>query len=285
MVLVGMVACTPSPGPPPVLGQQVAGSVLDSAGADTAVQVLQLNLCDSGFAACFTGRSTAEAAAVIRERTPDLVTLNEVCESDVAVLARALGDTRAGGPVASAFQAALDARTDGSMRCRDGRRYGIGVISRWPVVPGRAVTGGYYPARLQDRRSPEGRAWLCLDAAAAPAVTVCTTHLANSAREVAGAQCRYLFDTIIAQLRARAGAAPVIVGADLNLAGADGPWSCAPPGFPHVDDSGLQHVVGTPGFVLDGRRTIGLHGATDHPGLLVTLGRTAEEPDLLAAGP
>lgn len=283
MVLVSwVVACTPSTGLP-VSGAGLdpplpAGGLVGVEGHST-LQLLQLNLCDSGFAGCYTGRSTAEAAALIHARTPDLVTLNEVCEDDVAVLARALGETRPGGSVASAFQAALDTRTTGAMRCRAGRRYGIGVLSRWPVVPGPAVTGGNYPAGIQDRRSPEGRAWLCVDAAAEPAIIVCTTHLANDAREVARAQCHYLFDTIIAQLRARAGATPVVVGADLNLAGADGPWSCTPPGFAHVDDAGLQHVLGTPGFVVRGRGTYGLHGATDHPGLLVTLARTGEEPD------
>jgi endonuclease/exonuclease/phosphatase family metal-dependent hydrolase len=234
------------------------------------VRLLQLNLCNSGFAACFTGRSTAEAAAVIRAQLPDLVTLNEVCQDDVAVLGRVLGDLLPGEPVASAFRAAFDTRTAGPMRCRDGRRYGIGVISRWPLRPGSSVHAGTYPAPIQDGRSPEQRVWLCLDTAG-PASTVCTTHLASASRTIAAAQCAYLFDTVVARLRARAGSASVVVGADLNLAGADSRWSCTPSDYAHVDDAGLQHVVGTPGIAVRSRRTIELHGATDHPALVVAL--------------
>src|SRR4051794_39285269 len=61
-----------------------------------SVRVLQMNLCDSGIARCYTGRSVAEAAAVIRAERPDLVTLNEVCRNDVAVLARALSGASTG---------------------------------------------------------------------------------------------------------------------------------------------------------------------------------------------
>src|SRR4051794_2048932 len=120
---------------------------------------------------------------------------------------------------------------------------------------------------------PEERTWLCLDVTAPPAVTVCTTHLADTRREVAGAQCRYLFGTVIAGRRARDGAAPLVLGGDLNLGSGDSPdlTSCLPAGSALVDDGGRQHVVATPEFVVDSSRTIDLGGATDHPGLLVTL--------------
>ena len=236
-----------------------------------SVRVLQLNLCSSGIAGCYTGRSTAEAAAVIRAEMPDLVTLNEVCQDDVATLERALADVVPGGGVVSAFQAARNGRTGEPYRCRNGQQYGIGLVSRWPSVPGSSAGGGIYPA--QDREDPEERAWLCLDAAATPAVAVCTTHLAYTKREVAAAQCRYLFGTVIAEMRARDGAAPVVLGGDLNLGSGDSPdlQSCLPAGSALVDDGGQQHVVATPEFVVDSSRTIDLRGTTDHPGLLVTL--------------
>ena len=235
------------------------------------VRVLQLNLCNSGIATCYTGRSTAEAAAVIRAETPDLVTLNEVCQDDVSTLQRALADVVPGGGVVSAFQAARDGRTGEPYRCRNGQPYGIGVISRWPTVPGSSVGNGIYPT--QDTEDPEERAWLCLDVAATPTVAVCTTHLAYTKREVAGAQCRYLFGTVIAQMRAQVGAAPVVVGGDLNLGSGDSPdlRSCLPPGSALADDGGEQHVVATPEFAVDSSRTVDLRGTTDHPGLLVTL--------------
>jgi endonuclease/exonuclease/phosphatase family metal-dependent hydrolase len=253
-------------GPPPGPPTQGGGGV-----PAPPVRVLQLNLCSSGIALCYTGRSTAEAAAVIRAETPDLVTLNEVCEDDVLTLQRAFADVVPGGAVLSAFQAARDGRTGDAYRCRNGEQYGIGMVSRWPSVRGSSARGGIYPT--QDRQDPEERAWLCLDVAATPAVAVCTTHLAYTKREVAGAQCRYLFGTIIAEMRARHGAAPLVLGGDLNLGSGDSPdlKSCLPAGSALVDDGGEQHVVATPEFVVDSSRTIDLRGTTDHPGLLVTL--------------
>ena len=236
------------------------------------LRVLQLNLCSSGIAGCYTGRSTDQAAAVVRAEAPDLVTLNEVCQDDVADLERALADAVPDATVVSAFQPARNGRNGEPYRCRNGRQYGIGLVSRWPSVPGAAASGGIYPA--QDREDPEERAWLCLDAAAAPPVAVCTTHLAYTKREVAAAQCRYLFETVIAEIRARdRAAAPVVLGADLNLGSGDSPdlKACLPPNSALVDDGGPQHVVATPEYVVDDHRTIDLRGTTDHPGLLVTL--------------
>lgn len=249
-LLVLMAACTapapqPNAAPPPP--------------PDPSVRILQLNLCGSGIAGCYTGRSTAAAAAAIRAEQPDLVTLNEVCHEDVAALGQALGTA------ASAFQPARNGRNGEPYRCRNGQQYGVGVISRWPGSPAR---GGIYPA--QDADDPEERAWLCMDVAAGPPLALCTTHLAYTKRAVAGAQCRHLFDTVIAAIRA-----PVVMGGDLNLGPGTSPdlVSCIPAGSVLVDDGGEQHVVATPEFVVTASRTIDLHGATDHPGLLVTLAR------------
>jgi endonuclease/exonuclease/phosphatase family metal-dependent hydrolase len=257
---IGSNAVRPPPGPPTPVGDVPAAPV----------RVLQLNLCSSGIADCYTGRSTAEAAAVIRAETPDLVTLNEVCQDDVPVLQRALADAVPGGEVASAFQAARNGRTGEPYRCRNGQQYGIGIVSRWPSAPGSSAGAGIYPT--QDREDPEERAWLCMDVAATPALAVCTTHLAYTKREVAGAQCRYLFETVVADMRALDGAAPLVLGGDLNLGSGDSPdlRSCIPAGSALVDDGGQQHVVATPEFVVGSSRTIDLR-ATDHPGLLVTL--------------
>jgi hypothetical protein len=235
------------------------------------VRVLQLNLCNSGIAGCYTGRSVAAAAAMIRAETPDLVTLNEVCHEDVSALERALAEVVPGGAAVSRFQAARNGRTGEAYRCRNGQQYGVGLVSRWPSAPGSSAGGGIYPA--QDTDDPEERAWLCLEAAATPAVVVCTTHLAYTKREVASAQCRYLFGTVIAGMRARDGAAPLVMGGDLNLGNGDSPAvkACLPAGSVLVDDGTEQHVVATPEFVVDGYETIDLNDTTDHPGLLVTL--------------
>ena len=282
-LIVIVIGCAPATGTtaPEAAGPTTAGAAAepDPAPADrtpTPVRVLQLNLCSSGIAGCYTGRSTERAVAVVRAEAPDVVTLNEVCEDDVTAVERALDaavsdGSGPGGSVVSAFQPARDGRTGEPYRCRNGRQYGVGLVSRWPSTPGSAAEGGIYPA--QDRDDPEERAWLCLDAAAPAPVTVCTTHLAYTKREVAGAQCRYLFDTVIGDRRARDGAAPAVLGADLNLgSGADPDLkACLPAGSALVDDGGQQHVVATPEYVVGGHRTVDLRGTTDHPGLLVTL--------------
>jgi len=240
-----------------------------------AVRVLQLNLCDSGIAVCYTGQSTAEAAAVIRSVIPDVVTLNEICRDDVSTLRQTLADVLPGVDVVSGFQAAQDRRTGDDFRCRNGQSYGIGLISRWPSMSGSSAGGGIYPT--QDTEDPEERAWLCVSVAATAALAACTTHLADTQRDVAVAQCRYLFETVIAGLRGPDAVVPVVLGADLNLGSADDPdlRSCLPPGWPVADDGGVQRVVATPDFVVIGSRPIDLRGTTDHPGLLVTLTRSA----------
>jgi endonuclease/exonuclease/phosphatase family metal-dependent hydrolase len=277
--LIAVAACAPAPAataPPPAAGsgQPAPATPTPAPEPPAPVRVLQLNLCSSGIAGCFTGRgrSTERAAAVIRAEKPDLVTLNEACQDDVTALEQALADAAPDAAVVSAFQPARDGRTGEPYRCRNGRQYGIGLLSRWPSVPGSAVNGGIYPA--QDQEDPEERAWLCLDAASDPPVAVCTTHLAYTKREVAGAQCRYLFDTVIAEIRARDGAAPVVLGGDLNLGSGDDPdlKACLPPNSALVDDGGQQHVIATPEYVVDAHETIDLGDTTDHPGLLVTLG-------------
>src|SRR4051794_855229 len=174
----------------------VAGTPQDRG---ASLRVLQMNLCDSGAARCYTGRSVAEAGEVIRAQSPDVVTVNEVCRDDVTALGHALAGTGGGGVVVSAFQAAWDRRTGAALTCRNGRPYGIGLVARLAPVPQwYATVGGIYP--VQDPGNAEERAWVCLSPApgsALPvtAVAVCTTHLASSNPAVARAQCGYLLGT------------------------------------------------------------------------------------------
>jgi hypothetical protein len=152
------------------LAAVVAGA--RSAPNDT-VRVLQMNLCNSGLAGCYTGLAVGAAVDVIRAQAPDVVTLNEVCRADVAVLARA------SGAAASAFRPAMDRRTGEAVHCLDGEPYGIAVLTRRPA---KLTTGGIYPT--QDPTGPEQRAWLCLDTTDFAA---CTTHLDNGDAAVASA--------------------------------------------------------------------------------------------------
>jgi endonuclease/exonuclease/phosphatase family metal-dependent hydrolase len=241
------------------------------------VRILQLNLCDSGIAGCYTGRSLRAASALIRAERPDVVTLNEVCRGDVSVLGRTLSETRQSASVAVAFEAAVDRRTGRAFRCRNGEPYGIGIVARFGPSPSRIDRdGAIYPR--QDTTDPEERVWLCLHATAD--FYACTTHLASTSASVALAQCRYLLDTAVPAERARGGQDPVVIGGDLNLRSGGSPdaHSCLPAGFDQTDDSALQHVVVTAGVTVRSRRVISMHGTTDHPALLVALTVTVGTP-------
>jgi hypothetical protein len=232
--------------------------------AGRPVRVLQMNLCNSGEAGCYTGRALAAAIEVIRAHEPDLVTLNEICEDDVDALGRALAEVHQ-QRVVSAFQSARDGRTGEPYRCvRNGRPYGVGLLAR-VAEQGHTTHGEIYPA--QDPDDPEQRAWLCVTTAALHA---CTTHLAYTSATVALAQCRHLLETAIPTLR---GDLPTVLGADLNLRFGGSPdlGSCLPSGYLRVDDGGVQQVLVSDDFAVLSTRLIAMDGATDHPSLLVTL--------------
>jgi endonuclease/exonuclease/phosphatase family metal-dependent hydrolase len=239
------------------------------AGSDAArpaqLRVLQLNLCNSGIAGCYTGRSVAQAATVIRATAPDVVTLNEVCENDVAELARALAQVHRGATVATGFQAAFNDYTGQPVGCRNGQRFGNGLlvhVRRPHVTPHQY--GGIYP--MQFARD-EYRAWLCLRPT--EEFAACTTHLPDGDATTAVAQCAYLFGTVIPGMRTSADAPTTVIGADLNLGPADAA-SCHPPGYVQADDHIVQYVLATTDLRIDGVQIIDMRGTTDHPGLLVT---------------
>jgi endonuclease/exonuclease/phosphatase family metal-dependent hydrolase len=246
-------------------GSPAAGKVMHR-----PFRVLQMNLCNSGIAGCYTGRSVNEAAAVIRADVPDVVTLNEICQDDVKALDQVLADVNRGGTVVWAFKAAADRRTGGAFRCRNGLPYGIGLLAHL-AAPDRGYTtySGIYPT--QDAGDPEERAWLCVYATTG--FYACTTHLASTSPTIALAQCGYLLDKAIPAVRARGGYEPTVLGGDLNLryGGSPDVRSCLPSGYLRKDDGDVQQIVATTDFTVSSSRSIGMDGTTDHPGLLVAL--------------
>lgn len=247
-----------------------AGPSVAHTPGSTTLRVLQLNLCNSGRAGCYTGRSVAEAVEVIRAGTPGLVTLNEICQDDVAVLARAFADVHGRGSAVSAFAVAGDRPSGDATRCRNGQPYGIGLLLRLPAPdPAYTVHSGMHPT--QDVADPEQRAWLCVHVAGT--VHACTTHLAATSGTVALAQCRHLLDTVVPTIRRSAGYAPTVVGGDLNLRHGGSPdvRSCLPPGHRRIDDGAVQQIMATADVTIGARRSVDMRGATDHPGLLATV--------------
>jgi hypothetical protein len=252
----------------------LAGSTAAGGPTRPVFRVLQLNLCNSGAAGCYTGRSVAAAAAVIRANRPDVVTLNEICRNDVDELSQTVAGLY-GGSLAWAFKAAGDRRTGADFRCRNGQPYGIGLLVHLPSRLGYTVEAGLYPA--QDGSDPEERAWLCLHVTGA--FLACTTHLASASSIVSLAQCHYLLDTAVPAARVAVNE-PTVVSGDFNLghglfnvgrSGAGDIATCVPAGYLREDDGAVQQVMATTGFTVQIVELIDMHETTDHPGLLVTL--------------
>ncbi|MET8277978.1 endonuclease/exonuclease/phosphatase family protein [Micromonospora sp. NPDC005174] len=235
--------------------------------APTTLWVAQMNLCNSGRAACYTGRAVPRAAELIRTERPDLVTLNEICQDDVPTLEAVFATVHGRARVTSAFQAAGDRPSSADTRCRNGRAYGIGLLARLPTTASRyTVHSGIHPA--QDLADPEERPWLCVHVEGG--LNACTTHLAATSRSVALAQCGQLIDGILPAIRRRTGYAPTVLSGDLNLRPGD-VGTCVPPGHPRVGDGAVQHIVASDDISLCCARSVDMDGATDHPALLATL--------------
>jgi hypothetical protein len=249
-----------------VVAVLLSASTASGISAPMTLRVLQFNLCNSGIADCYTGRSVAQAAAAVRANAPDVVTLNEICRDDVDSVGHAMaGQSR----VATAFQPAGD-RRGGVFRCRNGQPFGIGVVVRLPAAsPGYATSTGVYPT--QDLGDPEERVFLCIRSIAA--FDACTTHLASDSSTVALAQCRYLLDTAVRGVRALDGGVPAVVAGDFNLVrgGPTDVRTCVPPGYVRVDDGEVQQAVATPGSVWASVSLVDMRATTDHPGLMVAV--------------
>jgi hypothetical protein len=262
---------------PAEVSGEVSDEALEAAPTDSVAGVLparypfwilQLNLCNSGLAGCYKGgQSVPEAAAKIQSNAPDVVTLNEICEGDVAPLRNALANVYTGGTVVSAFQPAFNRQTNAPYKCKNGQSYGIGIVAHIPApYTGHTTYGGIYPS--QDTSSNEMRAWLCLYAA--DSYYACTTHLASTSGTIALNQCKYLMNTAIPSVRSAGGYRPTVIGADLNLkyGGSPDAQSCVPAGYYRKGDGSVQHIMATTDLVFSSSRKIGMT-YTDHDGWFV----------------
>ncbi|WP_327011100.1 endonuclease/exonuclease/phosphatase family protein [Dactylosporangium sp. NBC_01737] len=250
----------------------VLAGALHGAGTGAPFRMLQLNLCNSGHAgvACYRdGWALAAAVQLIETVRPDVVTVNEVCDSDVAPLRQALGNT--GGGV---FQAVWDRAAADWMRCSGDRgRYGVAVVARERLRAG--GRGGLFPPLLQAHAANELRAWVC---GAFVSFVACTAHpqsprsgTGRADAAVALAQCRYVAGGILPGYPG-----PAVFGADLNLVwnGRAGAQRCVPAGWHRKGDGAFQHVLYSPAFEHAGTVTYPVRG-TDHDALLVHAVRVA----------
>jgi len=243
----------------------------------TPFTTLQLNLCNSGLAACYAtlnnGRAVPEAYAAIMALRPQIVTLNEVCRDDVVTgLYPALARGFPGDQVFWAFQPTAD-RLDASRayRCHNGEPYGVGILGRVRAESwaGLSVFNGLYPQ--QGDGPDELRVWLCV--AAIANYYACTTHLTFASASVAFRQCRHLLHVEIPAMRTAVGsAAPVLVAGDLNLRDGGTPdvRDCVPAGYRHLGDGDVQHLIVSGDLDLGPARRYPMRH-TDHSGWHVSV--------------
>jgi hypothetical protein len=250
---------------------------------------LQMNLCNSGIAGCFTGRAVGKAAQMVLERAPALVTVNEACESDVTeLLLPAMLTLYRNEWLFWTFAPAANRGIGDPVLCtpdplgKERGRFGNGAVGRLFTNsrPRFTFEGGLFP---DDRRSPdelqdlahaEMRSWVCANAYYYQA---CTAHLDNPSatgagtpeqERVASNQCRYL-----ASLSVPADPPTVILG-DLNM-GADpaakyNVLGCTPRGWSLSGDGVVQHALAGNGFSVIAVEVASMARTTDHPALIVS---------------
>jgi endonuclease/exonuclease/phosphatase family metal-dependent hydrolase len=239
-------------------------------GAAAERRLLHVNLCNSGRASCYReGRVIAEAIELLRSHKPDLVTLNEICLTDVVdQLWPALREALDDAPTYFAFQPALDYPEHVSSTCTNGSPYGIAIIARSAHAKREQIHahGESYP--VQDRYI-EDRVWLCVRAEGEQ--LACTTHLSSRKKEVARAQCAHLMTRVLPALGTEFEA--TIVAADFNLkargGAAEGAQACVPAGYSRVDDGDVQHIIMSSALTPTETAALPLQ-FTDHPALLTT---------------
>jgi endonuclease/exonuclease/phosphatase family metal-dependent hydrolase len=218
---------------------------------------MQMNLCLSGVAGCYTKVEypavVKEAVARIREAHPDAVTFNEACGRDVAFIAR-----RAGYHMRFS-RVIYDGKPLPCIKPGGRGLFGDAVLTKASIQSSDSHA-------FEAQAGPEQRQWVFVTTRVG--VDVCTAHLAApEAAEVAAnePQCAEL-RVLLAR---RAAVRTVIFGGDVNRRP-----SCAPQGFwTRTDrfahqDPGSQQVYGTGALRSPSARVVpATH--TDHDVLLV----------------
>jgi endonuclease/exonuclease/phosphatase family metal-dependent hydrolase len=218
---------------------------------------MQMNLCLSGFARCYSKvaypAGVGEALARIRDAQPDAVTLNETCQRDVAQIARQTGYHLRFSAVTASGEPLACVRPGGR------GRFGDAVLTK-------AAIESTDSHDFQAQAGTEWRRWLCVTTRVG--VDVCTAHLATRSTTtgaVNDAQCAEL----AALLARRAATRTVILGGDVNRsrACASGHAWTRTDGSAH-QAPGLQGVYGNGALASPSAHVIATTH-TDHDVLLV----------------
>jgi hypothetical protein len=235
---------------------------------------LQLNLCNSGEANCYTGgNSVYEGGNLIRTLRPNVVTLNEICSNDLpSYLVPSLRQAWPDDWVYYVFVPAINKNLGVGYRCRNGYEFGNAVLGRVPAARYRGVDawGGRY---LDQDRSAEQRTFAC--AYAVGDHLACATHLTSHGDPIAMAQCRALLFGAVPHIRSvERFSGRTVVGGDLNLnyspIDPENVQTCVPGGTVRKGDGGVQHVFFSDDVTFAASGTYAL-SYTDHNAFLVKL--------------
>jgi hypothetical protein len=222
----------------------------DSAVAATSYSVLQMNICNSGFADCYSGRATERSGDLINARQPSVATVNEICFSDLAPI-----QTKTG--YAGVFT------QSGSQKCRNGSAYGNALL--FPA--GTSVGTPYRLTYAAQSQTTELRTLTC---AAGAGVTACVTHLTPDSDRIKSQQAAQMKEVVGND----AGRGPTVLGGDWNMTygGSPNAQDYVPAGMFRKGDA-VQHIMATSAhFGFESTRVMRLDW-TDHPGLQVYLAR------------
>ncbi|KAL9098678.1 MAG: hypothetical protein Q9163_005706 [Psora crenata] len=236
-------------------------------------KALQLNLCNSGIADCYSnGDSIPEGAEYIYDTGPNVVTINEICSDDIKQLQAGLAEAWPSDYTYSVFMPAVNKDTNAPYKCKNQFLYGSAVMGRVPASAWKGVEayGGQYTAQDAGR---EGRIFAC--ASATGDHFVCTTHLSAEAESIALAQCKALTFEVLPYLKQLSTASgKTIVGGDLNMeydqSDAENVQKCVPNGYTRKGDGSVQHITFSNDLRFLSRKTHGLRH-TDHDAFLVEL--------------
>lgn len=226
------------------------GSVAAMPTDGPSYSVLQINICNSGRNLdCYTGQATGRAGDLIEVRQPSVVTINEVCHSDLGPIRKRTG-------YHGVFTQA------GSQTCTNGSPYGNALL-----FPAGTIVGK--PYRLIYNHQSDHTELRTLTCAPAAGVTACVTHLSTSG--VKSAQAAQMKD--IVGDYARQG--PTVLGGDWNIKhdGHPNAEEFVPAGMFRKSDGDVQHIMASSAhFNYAKTRVLDLDW-TDHPALQVYLTR------------
>lgn len=228
----------------PLLVVHLLGASAAPASAAEFTPIIHFNACDR--AQRCPAQASPNLAAVVQNRRPELLTLNEVCSVTVAELARKTGYER------------MFVQAGPKSTCRKGRgQYGNAILA----APHRTLTPIGIWKYTRQWPGAEQRKLACADSSGN---LVCTTHLDfHQKAQVQVFQAKQMRKILNVLLKTRPSA---FVGADLNMDPPRAQALAIPAPMARFGDGRVMHILYAKAFAIV-RGEVFAAPWTDHPGL------------------